>query len=114
MLEYMWSIGLMAICVVFALIAERETKGEGFDGQWQIAAHGAALLAIVISWDRTGAVLLKWLLGHLPQTGSQISEFTAYAIVGASGLVVVAGIPIVVMTIKFFGIRIWSSRQKAT
>ena len=99
MLEFVWFAGLMVLSIVFALVAElSEQSGGGFDsGQWQIASHGAALLAVVISWDRTGAVLLKTIQGHLPQAGTQIAALTGYTLVGAVGLMVVGGIPFITM-----------------
>lgn len=99
MLEYAWFFLLMVLSVVFALFAEtREQRGDSVaSGHWQIVAHCAALLAIGISWDRTGGVLLITVLDHLPQGGAGIVELIGYTILGVACLLVILGIPIIAM-----------------
>lgn len=95
-LEYLWFSALIVISVIFSLIASRQ---EGSDiGSWQIAAHGAALMSIVISWDGIGAVLLKWFLNNLPQANVQIMALTAGVFIVTTGFLIVAGVPFLTIT----------------
>lgn len=94
MLEYIWFATLMFVSFVFAGIAAKRNME---DPQWQLAYHGAVVMAIVISWDRLGAPALAWLMHSLPQQSSDINTLTAYAIVGVIGLVIVAAPPCITL-----------------
>lgn len=94
-LECAWFIGLMVVCFVFSWIAARYYDDYGFDSaQWQLAAHGSAVMAVVISWDRTGGELFSSLLSLLPQHGNEIAVLTAAVLTGLTVLIVTAAIPL--------------------
>ncbi len=100
MLEYFWFAVLMIVSIALGWIysvKEDEAAGsfgDGLDaGQWLIGAFGASVMALVISWERTGSVVLSWLLVSLSQQGAPISKLTAYVLAGVACLVVVFVIP---------------------
>lgn len=103
MLEWLWFAGFMIVSLVCAKVAEtRDCGGAGeAAASWQLAAHGAALLSLVISWERIGAPVLMTMRAELPQSGSQIADLTAYALTGFMGLAIVGGIPLLFMMLLY-------------
>jgi len=103
MLEVVWFVGLMALSIVFAVISElKDGQGEDFSGPgFQIASHGAALMAIIISWERTGAVLLSRTMDNMPQAGTPIAELTSQVLAGGVGFMIVLGVPFITMMSVF-------------
>lgn len=102
--EYFWFIGLIVVSVAFSLVASRQiSRNTGF-GRWQLAAHGAALMSIIISWNGVGAVLLKWYLESFFYADHLLLLLN-------SGLFIVSGVLVIVLGIPFLTIRssLWFS-----
>lgn len=99
MLEYIWFVVLMTFSVTLAWVySGKDGEAGSFEdqlntGQWLLGSFGAAVMALVISWERTGSVVLLWLLVSLPQQGSAVSRLTAYVLTGVACLLVVLVIP---------------------
>ena len=99
----MLELVLFFVFMVIAILCARTSVSHEHDvdyidaTRWQMASHGAALTGLAISWERTGAVLLDALRMTLPQIGTGVASFTAYAVTGIVGLVVVAGVPFATM-----------------
>ncbi len=108
MLEYIWFVALMLVSVALGVIysikeAEADNEDDGFSaGQWLLGAFCAALMALVISWEKTGLVVLTVLRSSLPQSGTAIAGFTAYALMGIAGLLVVFIIPVGASFLTYF------------
>jgi hypothetical protein len=106
MLEYIWFVALMLVSVALGVIysiKDADADNDGFSsGQWLIGAFSAAVMALVISWERTGAVVLTVLRASLPQSGTAIAELTAYTLIGIAGLLVVFIIPVGASFLTYF------------
>lgn len=96
MLEYIWFGGLTLVAALLARIyAIKDDTGEEIEaGQWLIGSMGAMVLALAISWERTGAVVFGLAKASLPQQGTQIADLTAVAITGLAVIAVVVGVPL--------------------
>lgn len=107
MLESIW---LFIMVCIAALCAWRHVhmEIEEYDDevlaqiQWLGASLGAMLIGLYLSWGGLGSVFLRWLQASLPQAGTDIANFTAYAIVGTCGLGLVAGLPFGFVMLFFF------------
>ena len=116
MLEYIWFIVLILVAAWLSwmyVCAESEGRDveDGFRaGQWLIGSFSAAMMALVISWERTGNVLLSSLMISLPQAGSQIAILTAYVLTGVFCLAVAGGIPLVFMML-FYALKERAPKQ---
>lgn len=94
MLELIWFMALMALSAVLAVIYTIK-EDEGFEAAgWLIGALFSAEAALVISWEKTGAVALSILRETLPQSGTTISDLTAYALTGLLCLFLGISVPV--------------------
>lgn len=92
MYEYFWFSGLMALSVWFSWKAAEHDTIE--TGQWQVSAHCAAAMAVILSWSRIGNVVLEALRVSLPQPGTPGASLAAVLITALLCAVAVLGAPL--------------------
>lgn len=108
MLEFIWLV--IMICVsalcswLFVRAESMDRDGDNLPAQiqWIGTSIAAMVIGLYLSWGRTGSVFLRWLQTSLPQAGADIATFTAYAIIGICGVVLVAGLPFGFVALAFF------------
>lgn len=92
-LEHLWFVTLILISIIFSAIASRQSDSYSDFSLWKIAAHIAALMSIIISWNGIGAALLRWFLINLPQGDTAIITLLAGAFIFTTGVLIVIGVP---------------------
>ena len=79
-LEYTWFTLLTVISWIFAYRVWHELGSDS--GNDQLLSHGSMIMAIVLSWDAIGLKAFNYIDRLIPQTGTDIHDFTAFILFG--------------------------------
>lgn len=90
MLEYIWFWVMFAVSVLFCA---KVTFNDNESIVYYIGSVFFMAVAMVLSWNKIGDVVLNYILDFLPQKGERIYSFTALVLIGAWCIAMALALP---------------------